>query len=687
MLKVVGASWTQTRFSTFLIAAVAGLGLVTILFGEIPRDVYDGRYAATVFWSEKSGFRIEFWGQGNDPNTIRKGVARAYYRPDMLTTGWAVLEIETQAAYPDWVQTHAAGLLEGSLSWQLIYWHWQNTIENTCDGREDFCEQVEDFLENNTAIIRDKATEMAGEDPFWHQVNLFYSQLDGLEVGWRHAVKRSRQEDNVDIPHRDFLWLNIMSDFKDLETKMNSSKELNPHRQPLSFALLKLLPEKVSQFVMSHATAGYYSAMLRVQKRYKFGLHQVADPDAPLVPGHVMVFTSYPGSLHSQDDFYQIKGSSSSLVVAGTHLRNFNSYLWQLFDSTEEVLVGPRVLAANRLASTPEKWAEHISTNSSGTGNKQWVIVQQNNKTNNVSLWVVEQLPGLTHAKDMSSDLVENGFWMSYGSPIFDDIKELGGYINQEREDLTAARLLLQQGQENVSDLQSMLELMRTPDISLFGRGDLLAFEQIMNSSSHSSSFAPSHSSSSTTAPTTAPSTTTTHSGKLQKTPIDLGLYATNTHQHHFKGSFRDIFKKIIAAKKIKQELSENSSGNDDSDSGEDLKSEEDKQIIKVSMKNRTMLQLQQKQLHFFKSVKPSFAHLKDIVGLIDFKITQGQGETFFAAAGPLYSSSKGPIVIEPFQWSKSPIKDLPHNGQSDVWKFNPVEPNWVWTKPIKKLQ
>lgn len=83
-------------------------------------------------------------------------------------------------------------------------------------------------------------------------------------------------------------------------------------------------------------------------------------------------------------------------------------------------MIGPRVLAANRLADTPEKWAEFISINSSGTGNKQWLIVQQCNKTNNVSMWIVEQLPGLTHAKDMSSDLKENGYWMSYGNPIFD---------------------------------------------------------------------------------------------------------------------------------------------------------------------------------------------------------------------------------------------------------------------------
>jgi hypothetical protein len=36
-----------------------------------------------------------------------------------------------------------------------------------------------------------------------HQVQLFFVQLDGLETGWRHGVKRSRLE--IDIPHHDFL--------------------------------------------------------------------------------------------------------------------------------------------------------------------------------------------------------------------------------------------------------------------------------------------------------------------------------------------------------------------------------------------------------------------------------------------------------------------------------------------------
>lgn len=40
-----------------------------------------------------------------------------------------------------------------------------------------------------------------------------------------------------------------------------------------------------------------------------------------LVPGRAISFTSYPGSIHSQDDFYQIQiNDDSKVTVVGTAL-------------------------------------------------------------------------------------------------------------------------------------------------------------------------------------------------------------------------------------------------------------------------------------------------------------------------------------------------------------------------------
>jgi hypothetical protein len=73
------------------------------------------------------------------------------------------------------VQAYSAGLLEGSLSWQLIYWHWQNTMCNICEDQIEFCKHVRSFIEINFEKIKDLAEKKGDSDPFWHQV--WYREL------------------------------------------------------------------------------------------------------------------------------------------------------------------------------------------------------------------------------------------------------------------------------------------------------------------------------------------------------------------------------------------------------------------------------------------------------------------------------------------------------------------------------
>lgn len=216
MLKVVGASWLQTRISTYILLTVVILCLGVIIFGEFGRVENDGKYAATVTWNHKGGYRIDFWGQGNDLENLSKGAARAYYRPRIHEVGWSFVEIETTPSYPDAVQAYAAGLLEGSLTWQLIHHHWNNTIGAACKNHGDVCNKIRMTLENNAEIIRNRADVLAAQDPFWHMVRLFYAQLDGIEAGWRFAVRRSRK--SVEIAHSDFIWLVMAADISNFGT-------------------------------------------------------------------------------------------------------------------------------------------------------------------------------------------------------------------------------------------------------------------------------------------------------------------------------------------------------------------------------------------------------------------------------------------------------------------------------------
>jgi hypothetical protein len=505
MLKVIGASWFQTRVSTCIVGAVSALGILAVIMGEIDKEEDDGVYSATVYWSEIAGFRIDFWGQGNKMEEIPYGVGRAYYKQEIDTTGWAMLEVETCDKYPDWVQAYSAGLLEGSLTWQLIYWHWQNTVQDVCEDQMQFCSHVRSFIEINSENIK-HLTEMRGDsDPFWHQVKLFYVQLDGLEAGWRHGVKRSRLE--IDIPHHDFLLMNMVSDLPALEHKFNSSVEdpkfpfIFSTAASFSSAFVKFLAD-TGELYSAHNSGGLFQSMLRVLKRYQFGYHHTSDANSDPVPGQIITFSSYPGVIHSQDDFYLVVGQPEfgkkkhQLAVLGTAFHSYSRSVASL-NQKEQVLIGPRVMAANRLAQSGYLWGHYLAQANSCTASKQWLIVnygqivsseaptappvdkkyasmllssipskmQTIEKTTKVPIsaknglfWVVEQISGFTHCSDHTKILQRTGFWVSNGLPQYQDTSHTSRWTGTGSVSHAQAAY---SGLVDASNLTSMMHLMR----------------------------------------------------------------------------------------------------------------------------------------------------------------------------------------------------------------------------------
>ncbi|KAL1450762.1 hypothetical protein WDU94_003087 [Cyamophila willieti] len=478
MLKVVGASWVQTRVSWLLLISISLLGLVALYYGPSYSAEPDGKYAATVYYGQETKFRLEYWGQNNDPADIKKGVARGFYQPDIYRTGWATLEIETQETYSDAVQACAAGMLEGALSWQMIYHHWLNTIEKTCAGRKEYCARARNYLSDNAEQVRKTAQRFDTIDPFWHQVNLFYIQLDGLEIGWRSGIRRSRKPDFVDIPKIDFLWMNVMPDLRDLERKLNGTADFNPYRPPLSFVLLKYFPDNPSKYILAHASAGTYNSMLRIQKRYNFAYHDSGDEDSDLVNGRIVTFSSYPGTIFSGDDYYQVKSSGGEmLTVVGTELKNHNQSTWEFTESDHPVLMGPRVMAANRLSRGGDDWSAVFTRRNSGTGNKQWLVVDTGD---NFTVWAVEQMPGLTHAQEVTQRIVDDGYWIACGIPYFQDIL-LQSDDSSSSDSSSLYRLkninplynTLKKYANNITSVDSVVQIVGSYDISLIGRSDL----------------------------------------------------------------------------------------------------------------------------------------------------------------------------------------------------------------------
>jgi hypothetical protein len=111
-------------------------------------------------------------------------------------------------------------------------------------------------------------------------------------------------------------------------------------------------------------------------------------------------------------------------------------------------------MAANRLAQGGRFWGRYLARTNSGTGSKQWLVVdlsqiagtwtvtalpedkkvsnqllpnsqskqwsaQKTGKANRGLLWVVEQVSGLTHYTDQTHTLQTAGFWVSNGLPYY----------------------------------------------------------------------------------------------------------------------------------------------------------------------------------------------------------------------------------------------------------------------------
>ena len=162
--------------------------------------------------------------------------------------------------------------------------------------------------------------------------------------------------------------------------------------------------------------------MVRIFKHYTFGL---ADAALPL---RGMSFSSYPGELSSDDDFYLL---DTGLAVLQTTNRVFNRSLFAA--TTPQTLPSwQRERAACWRARAGAEWAAALAEHNSGTGNNQWMVVDLGRFVPGHDLpagllTVVEQIPGHVAVHDGTAQLVR-GYWPSYNIPSDPRVYEASGY-------------------------------------------------------------------------------------------------------------------------------------------------------------------------------------------------------------------------------------------------------------------
>ncbi|CAK1580142.1 unnamed protein product [Parnassius mnemosyne] len=683
MLKVVGASWLQTKISSYILGFLGVLAILALFAGQMERIQEDGNYAATVFYSEKTGYRIEYWGQSNDLADLPKGVARAYFRMDIETTGWSLLEVETDGSYRDDIQAYAAGIVEGALTSYLIHTHLDNTIRAKCEYQpaKRQCNRLRDELDKSVNVWKSYAAEQGADDPFWHHVSLYYTQIGGIYTGWKHGTERSGNY-KYDTDISDLYWLNSVADVVELQRKLNITIDDSVVNQlpGLDSAFLRIVNETLDdgtvakKLFIAHNVAGSYSSMTRILKKYKLNYHKTPT-DATPAPGVSVEFSGYPGSITSQDEFYVIKGKNHRMAITGTSLKNYNKKLWKGVNITEQLPVGPRVSVANKLASNVSSWGRTLAASNSGTASKQWLVVDfvqfqrlhahmdafvKSEKKEIITeitvnkdvkhtiihrsgggrakgaVWLLEQAAGRTQSADITAALLDTQYWATYGLPFFKDVAEITHVTKMEAiygktfsESESPRAITFKRGYKNATSLESIIKLMRTNNMTaLYSSGNGTDTAECFD---------------------------------------ELDCVLKEADRWSVLGVRGDIVKKhkapygVIDTKVV--------SGTTDSDTLEFV-AISSPPFVEPPQWNETETPINKGTVASIYTNQ--FDDEPTINGLEIRDLVKQQAEQ---KAQEIFNKN----TLKPFQWSDSLFEDITHEGLPDKWAFGPFKPKWSW--------
>jgi hypothetical protein len=442
-------------------------------------------------------------------------------------SNFGVLDVVTDGMYSDQEQMFAAGYVEGYVTAERIAENFANLhyyftetmgvaleepmgwvleqdgwVRERCDG---------DFYDGDASSTVNTNTNK--KKRFWRAVCLAVKQFDGIVAGYQ--AKQDESDTLPDLKYADFLFLESNGDLYDVidsmfpeevprwnvsSSTMSRAEFLNSialHQSKCS-ALVKLAPD-LSELYMGHSTWDSYTAMLRVYKHYTFNLTDLK----PAAQG--MSFSSYPGEVFSDDDFYLL---SSNIVVLQTTNKIFDaSLLDPLKHKTHVALSWQRTRAANFLSTNGEEWAEYFKMENSGTYNNQYMVIDLDKFDPEKRLvlpgllTVIEQVPGLVKHDDMTRSLLL-GYWPSMNIPYFTEIYKKSGYPDftdpSLKENTTFYEQVLwlsydasprsnifRRDHSSVTSLETMQDIMRqndykndplskgNPIYAICGRGDL----------------------------------------------------------------------------------------------------------------------------------------------------------------------------------------------------------------------
>lgn len=405
------------------------------------------------------------------PNVLDfKATACGTYNDTLTQTGWGILDIVGgQGDDADLDIMYGAGYLEGVFTAERIWQHYQNVQDFFFRKRDaDKLKKLKIWFDQQNSWMRNMIIKNKS-DPMWRHVGLIMAQFDGLVAGYKSVAK-------MDLDVFAFQVLNGAGDLLDLLSVIDPASSADwtqmTRSQVLSYvqdrgmcsALIKVLGAYEDVF-MSHSSWFVYQATMRIYKHYNFN---VSDP---ATSSKRTSFSSYPGFLESLDDFYQM---SSNMVMLQTTNNVFNKKLYN-FVKPQSLFAWQRVRVANMMANGGEEWSKIMTRYNSGTYNNQYMVIDLKkihlkSAIEDGALWVVEQIPSLVEAGDMTP-ILRTGYWPSYNVPYFEKVYNMSGYPEVVAKmgtdfsyQLAPRAKIFRRDEGKVVDLDTMKHIMRYND-------------------------------------------------------------------------------------------------------------------------------------------------------------------------------------------------------------------------------
>eukprot|EP00927_Polykrikos_kofoidii_P071749 TRINITY_DN6797_c0_g1_i1.p1 TRINITY_DN6797_c0_g1~~TRINITY_DN6797_c0_g1_i1.p1 ORF type:complete len:654 (-),score=92.44 TRINITY_DN6797_c0_g1_i1:74-1954(-) len=390
----------------------------------------------------------------------QNSVAYACYNDSMNTTGWAVLEVETidDMSIPLAVRSYCAGLIEGLLTARRII-EFHANVDNLLQkdiganpaalkvvydalrltlitweeftGGDAMSEPTEDLPKQAWAALlqmrglRDGNNLLIGEEGIEY-LSMFQVMISNMHGEIPAILELYARSELV----KSMLPTSLMQLFSSKSKSRVGEGPTDPaswprwaSHKPKGSAIVRRVGPLGSpeDLLAGHVTNGEYGEMLRIMKTYRlhFGT-AVSD----------VTMSSYPGCVSSTDDYFVTGGG---FVIMSTSLwlphSGPDSRRPITSDGVPSFL---KAIMATRLATQPRMWAKIYGYLKGAGSAKQWLILDYTKFKSlqplaNDTLWMVEALPRLQRANDVTHVLREGGFFEAHGVPHFHDIRLIYG--------------------------------------------------------------------------------------------------------------------------------------------------------------------------------------------------------------------------------------------------------------------